>query len=271
MNDSQNSSQLDLQAYLQRIAYHGDLQPNLQLLKALHLAHATHIPFENLDILLGKSISLDLYALQRKLLYDKRGGYCFEQNLLFAQVLETLGFSVKRLSARVRYQTNRLLARTHMLLLIDIDGLSWVADVGFGGEGLLLPVPFSTGETVDHFSWTYRIIEQDYYWVLQSLKHEVWNDLYAFTREPQQTRDYEMANYYVSTHPDSRFTQTLTVQLPTPEARYILTNREFVVATDKEITRRVLADNHEILHVLAETFKLVFPPETQFNFQDAQT
>ena len=120
---------LDLPAYLERIGYAGDLNPSRSVLEALHLAHATHIPFENLDILLGRPIRLDLASLQAKLVKDRRGGYCFEQNLLFSAVLRQLGFSVTSLAARVRYRTTTLLPRTHMLLLVDLAGERWLADV----------------------------------------------------------------------------------------------------------------------------------------------
>src|SRR5438093_5316594 len=104
---------------MRRIEYAGSLAPSRQTLDALHLAHATHIPFENLDVLLGRPIRLDLDGLQAKLVRGRRGGYCFEQNLLFAAVLERLGFRVTRLAARVRYGTTRLLPRTHMLMKVD--------------------------------------------------------------------------------------------------------------------------------------------------------
>src|SRR5438093_5660882 len=158
MTGASAAATLDLDAYLERIGYVGPLEPTWRVLEDLHLAHATHIPFENLDILLGRSIRLDLESLQAKLVKAKRGGYCFEQNLLFAAVLESLGFALTRLAARVRYRTDRLLPRTHMALLVHLDGTHWLADVGFGAEGLLLPLPFRVGQETPQFAWTYRIV-----------------------------------------------------------------------------------------------------------------
>ena len=132
---------LDLNAYFNRINYNGDRQPTLDVLNALHLAHATRIPFENLDILLGRPIRLDLASLQAKLITGHRGGYCFEHNLLFLAVLEALGYVVKPLAARVRLGESRLRARTHMLLMVTVDDRPMIADVGFGGGGLLHPIP----------------------------------------------------------------------------------------------------------------------------------
>src|SRR4051812_7385068 len=110
---------LDVDAYLQRIDYAGERRPTLAVLDALHLAHATHIPFENLDVLLGKPPKLDLDSLQAKLVRGGRGGYCFEQNLLFAAALEAVGFRVTPLAARVRFGSTRVNSRTHMTLLVE--------------------------------------------------------------------------------------------------------------------------------------------------------
>jgi len=255
----------DLDAYLDRVGYGGPLRPDLATLADLHLAHASHIPFENIDVLLRRPILLDLDSLQSKLVTARRGGYCFEQNLLFSAVLQTAGFSVTHLAARVRYRTQRLLPRTHMLLLVDLDGARWVVDVGFGGEGLLLPIPLGKREGVRQFAWTYRVVEADSVWVVQSLGDGAWSDLYAFTLEPQERPDYEMASYYTSTHPSSRFLQSLTVQLPTPRVRHILRGRELLADTsgDSEPESRVLTDDEELLAVLAQTFGLRFPLGTR--------
>src|SRR5262245_45271366 len=155
-----------------------------------------------------------------------------------------------------------------MLLLVEVDGSTWIADVGFGIEGLLLPVPFRSGQEVRHFAWTYRVIEEAEAWVMQSLRDASWMDLYAFSLEQQQSVDYEVANHYTSTHPDSRFVRTLTVQLRTPEARSVLRNRELTVDNGKTVTTRTIADDDELLEVLAETFGLRFESGTRFRFRD---
>jgi N-hydroxyarylamine O-acetyltransferase len=259
---------IDLEAYLRRIGYSGSLQPVPAVLDAIHLAHATHIPFENLDILLGRPIALDLASLQAKLVADRRGGYCFEQNLLFSAVLQRLGFAVTHLAARVIYPSGRKLPRTHILLRVDAAGDTWLADVGFGLEGLLLPVPFVSGREARQFGWTYRAVEADGEWMLQSLRDGAWTDLYAFSLERQLAVDFEPANHYTATHPDSRFVRTLTVQLPTPEVRYRLRNRELVLDRGGTVTRRELADDVELLSVLAEVFGLRFPAGTRFGYRE---
>lgn len=264
MNDT---PELDLAAYLQRTGYAGKIAPTLQALQALHLAHATRIPFENLDILLGRPIALDLPTIQAKLVKGRRGGYCFEHNLLFAAVLRAFGFELTQLAARVRYGTTALLPRTHMLLLVEAEGERWLADVGFGGEGLLLPVPFVVGTAMRHYAWSYRVIEEaGPTWVLQSSRDKAWHDLYAFTLEPQQIVDYEVVNHYLSTHPNSRFVQTLTVQLPGPQKRMILRNHKLVEdrGAGVKLESRTLADEDELLQVLRQDFALEFPPGTRF-------
>jgi N-hydroxyarylamine O-acetyltransferase len=263
----------DLDTYLARIDYAGELRPDAATLARLHLAHATRIPFENLDVLLGRPIRLDLASLHAKLVGRARGGYCFEHNLLFASVLRTLGFAVTTLAARVHYRTTLTLPRTHMLLQVHADGADWLTDVGFGGEGLLLPVPLRQdrgnpqGEPSRQFAWTYRAAElpgteMPRKWMLQSLRDGAWVDLYAFTREPQELADYEMANYWVSTHPSSRFVQTLTVQLPGAEVRHVLRDRELTQDRGSTETTRTITDA-EVPAVLGEIFGLHLEPGTR--------
>lgn len=250
---------IDLAAYLRRVEYEGPLEPTEDVLRALHLAHATHIPFENLDILLGRPIRLDLASLQAKLVDGGRGGYCFEQNGLFAAVLEAVGFAVTRLAARVRYGATAVLPRTHMLMLVRCDGRSWIADVGFGAEGLLLPVPFGTGEVSRQYGWSYRVVPEGAEWVLQSLHGDGWSDLYVFTLEPAHPADYEMANHFTSTYPESRFRRGVTAQLAAPGVRHILRGGELVVDDGSTVTRRPIADAADLAAVLAESFGLRLP------------
>jgi len=254
----------DLDAYCARIGYSGERVPTPAVLDALHLAHATHIPFENLDILLGRPVRLDLASLQAKLVAGRRGGYCFEQNTLFAAALESVGFRVTRLAARMRFGATRILPRTHMLLRVDVAGEPWLADVGFGGEGLLEPLPLAPGREARQYAWAYRLTEDAGQWVLQSRHAGGWLELYAFTLEPQYAVDFEMANHYTATHPSSPFVRAPTVQLPTPEARYILRGDAFTVERDGETSTRTLAGDEALLVVLAETFGLHFPPGTRF-------
>ena len=258
---------LDLPAYLERIAFDGDLTVDTALLDTLHLAHATRIPFENLDILLGRPIQVDLASIQQKLVYDRRGGYCFEHNLLMAAVLEHLGFTVRKLAARVRLGSDQVRARTHMLLLVEWEARPLLVDVGFGAMGFQQPLPFAPGEIFRRFQWFYRVVPQDETWVLQSRQDDRWIDLYVFTLETQHWIDYKVANHYVATHPDSQFARDLIVQRPTPEARYNLHNLAFSIDRGGPITNRTLKNQGELMGVLADTFDLRLPPGTHFSLQ----
>jgi N-hydroxyarylamine O-acetyltransferase len=233
------------------------------------MAHATHIPFENLDVLLGQPSALDVDTLAAKLIDRERGGYCFEQNALFAAVLESIGFRVTRLAARVRIGSSRIGPRTHMLLTVEVADESWLADVGFGGDGLLLPLPMTPDLVTRHFDWQYRLIREDSLYVLQSLRPAGWIDLYAFNLEKQEPADYEVSHYYTSTHPGSRFVQKLIVQQPGKDARWTLVNRVLTEwKPDGSSHETNLPDDDAVMKVLAERFKLRFPPGTRFPYRD---
>jgi N-hydroxyarylamine O-acetyltransferase len=264
---------LDLAAYARRIGYTGEWAPTLETLKALHLAHATHIPFENLDVLLRRPIRLDLESLWAKLVVGGRGGYCFEQNALFAAVLETIGFRITRLAARVRMGAAQaqppksVRPRSHMLLAVDLDGQIWLVDVGFGAEVFLHPIPLTPRVVTPQFGWQYRVIAEGSQHVLQSLRPEGWFDLYSFTLEEQHPVDYEVSNYFTSTNPNSVFVKTLLAQRPGPDCRRMLANRRLIEYRPDATTETTVPDDDALLEVLAEHFTLRFPSGTRFAYQ----
>lgn len=253
----------DLDSYLTRTGYTGPLTPTREVLTDLHQAHATHIPFENIDVLLGRPPRLDLESLQAKLVRDRRGGYCFEQNLLLAAMLERVGFRVTRLAARVWYRTTRRLPRTHMLLLVDLPDSRMVADVGFGGSGLLHPVPLQDGAISQQFAWAYRLVRCDDTWMLQAYDGDGWADLYEFSEEPHDPIDYEPANHFVATHPSSPFTCTLTAQRITPQVRYALRNRDLTTDRGNGVVESRTVSDDELLTILDQTFGLRLPLGTR--------
>ena len=263
-------NRLDLERYAGRVEFRGELRPSAECLRALHLAHATHIPFENIDVLLGRGIRLDLESLWRKLVEERRGGYCFEQNTLFAAVLEEIGFTVTRLAARVRLGAKGVTARNHMLLAVEAEGVRWLADVGFGGEGLLYPIAWRPGETAAHFGWRYRLMEEVAGYSLQAGQGGGWLDLYSFSMEPQYAIDYEVANYYTSTCPGGYFLQKLMVHLPAPEVRTTLLNRRLIERRPDGSTETLLADEEAIVRTLGERFGLQFPAGTRFPYVEDQ-
>lgn len=256
-NINNNVVKFNLQLYLKRIKYNSEISPTKKVLHDLHLAHATNVPFENLDVYLRKPVMLDIESLQNKIVVNGRGGYCFEQNLLFAQALESIGFNVKRLSARVRLGTSKVLPRTHMLMIVNIDNEDWLADVGFGGDGLLLPIKFKIEEISQQFNWKYKIVQENNYWVLQSFKGKKWEDLYAFTLEKQELADYELANYYTSTHPDSKFVKSLTIQITKTDVKKIIKGQEYFIDNGNKITKGLIKNDAEFKSILKNEFKLI--------------
>jgi N-hydroxyarylamine O-acetyltransferase len=255
----------DAGAYFERIGYEGPAAQSLETLRSVHLAHALSIPFENVDVLLGRPIRLDVEGLQAKLVTGRRGGYCFEQNTLLAAALEAMGFELTRLAARVRFGHRRVGARTHMLLRVEAEGAPWLADVGFGGLGILEPIAFVPNEPVDQFGWTYRLVRDGQELVLQTREGDGWADQYGTTMEPQLDVDFVVANHYTSTHPDSPFTRTLTAQRPdpaAPETRIVLRGRKLIEyrPTSPPVAARV--EDRDLLDLLAVRFGLDLPPGT---------
>jgi N-hydroxyarylamine O-acetyltransferase len=256
------SGELDLGAYLRRIGLTQPPGADLEGLRELHLAHATTIPFENLDVQMGVPIRLDLGSIQAKLVQRRRGGYCFEHNTLFLAVLQRLGFEAVACEARVRLGALQVLPRTHMLLLVQAEGGTWLCDVGFGGEGLMQPVHLD-GEAQPQFQNCYRVTTDGILRVLQSFHHGGWEDLYAFEPVARFPIDFEMANHYTSTYPESRFIKTLTAQLPGPEVRRILRGRAYAELRGEAVEGRELAAE-ELIPLLRDTFGIEVPEGAKF-------
>jgi N-hydroxyarylamine O-acetyltransferase len=199
---------LDFEAYLARIGLRG--RPGIA---QLHRAHVISIPFENLDPQRGVPVSLALGDVERKLVADRRGGYCFEQNLLLKAALEALGVEVDMFLARVRSVAPPGVTRprTHLVLRARSGGTSWHVDVGFGHGGPFEPLPFGPGATQVQSGWRFRIVLDGAEFVLQSTEHDEWVDLYGFVPEPVPFIDVEVSNWFACTHPRSPFVIGLVV------------------------------------------------------------
>ena len=254
----------DLDAYLARTGAAPPLAPSAEVLAELHRTHVATIPFENLDILLGRPIRLDLESLQAKMVAGRRGGYCFEQNTLFRAALERVGFGVTSLAARVRAGATSVRPRTHMVLLVDLPRGAAVADVGFGADGLVEPLPLVAGSERWVGAIGHRLRREGESWVLEGNIAGEWSDLDAFTLEPQYPVDFEMANHFTSTYPQSPFVNNLTAQRSWPEKRIILRNRDLVVREGRGAEATTVRDPEHLLEVLDRCFGLSFPPGTRF-------
>jgi N-hydroxyarylamine O-acetyltransferase len=200
----------DLDGYPERIGLSG--RPDLA---EVHRAHSTSIPFENLDPRRGIPASVALEDLERKLVVERRGGYCFEQNLLLKAALEALGAEVEMYLARVRYRAvpGVVRPRSHLLLRVEAAGESWHADVGFGAGTLFEPLPFGPGDEVEQAGWRYRVVQDEAELVLQGAEEDGWVDLYGFRPDPVPLVDVETINWWVSTYPGSPFVTGLMVTL----------------------------------------------------------
>ena len=258
---------MDLKAYFSRIGFEGEARADLPTLQALHRAHAMNIPFENLSIQMGESISLGLDALQEKLLRHRRGGYCFEQNTLFMAALKQIGFEVQPFEARVRPPgMAELLPRTHMNLQVCLPEGLFLADVGFGGQGLREPL-LMDGQTHRQGPDEFRVIAEGGLGVLQTRQTLQWQDLYAIEPGPKAPIDFELGNWYTSTHPQSRFVLTLTAQKPTPQGHHILRGLSYTVVEGGRAEERIL-ERAELVPLLREVFGLDLPEDTKFRSLD---
>lgn len=254
---------IDLARYLRHIGFDGPRAPTLETLRAVQLRHALAIPFENLDPLLRRPVPLDLGSLQAKMLSGRRGGYCFEQNRLFMAALTALGFAVTGLLARVLWMVpaDRQVPRTHMLLRVAIDDADWIADVGFGGQTPTGPLRLVADIEQATPHEPFRLLGDGDGYLLQGKLGGEWRPLYRFDSQPQTPADYEMGNWYTSTHPQSRFLNNLIAARPAADRRFALLNREFAVHhLGGPSERRTLADTREVRRVLDDVFQ-VTPPE----------
>ena len=258
----------DLDAYFARIGYTGPREPTLAVLHAVTGQHAAAIPFENLDVLLGRGIDLDPAVVERKLVHARRGGYCFEQNQQLLRVLQALGFAAVPLSARVRWQRPRdfVPPRTHLFIRVELAGETWLTDVGVGGLSLTAAIRLNhDGEQATPHE-SRRIVRGGGRYFHQVRLGSEWLDVCEFTGEEMPLIDRELANWWTSTNPNSKFRQRLTVARAGPDgSRRTIDNREFIVRQrDGRSEKTPIASADGLLELLAAEFGLHFPAGTRF-------
>lgn len=255
---------LDLDAYFRRVGYVGDRTPTLETLAALHALHPIAIPFENLDTLRGAPIRLDVDSLQRKLVLERRGGYCFEQNLLFTHVLTALGFRVIGLSARVVWERtdDAPRPRTHMALLVPLNGDYYVCDVGFGGLTMTAPLLLSSDAEQRTPHETFRMAREGAEYVPQAHVGGEWRSLYSFDLQQQLQPDIEVLNFFVAQHPESPFKSRLIAARREADRTLKLRDAELTIQhRDGARERRALGSVRELRGVLAELFGIDVPSD----------
>ncbi|MCC8396576.1 arylamine N-acetyltransferase [Paraburkholderia sp. MMS20-SJTR3] len=254
------SDLLNLENYFTRIGYQGPRTATLDVLQALHRLHPAAIPFEDLNPLTGLAVKLDLASIERKLVDGQRGGYCFEQNTLFANVLMQLGFKVTPLLARVLWGAppDARPARTHMVLRIELDNDMWLADVGFGGVTLTAPLRVAMDLAQPIPLGTFRLIDagRDSAYLQVLAADGNWAQVYHVDLRAVEWVDYETSNWYTSTSPESLFAHNLLAARVLPDRRLGLLNDQYNErdGAGRVVAERRLASAAELADCLRERF-----------------
>jgi len=251
-----NANSFPISHYLERIGLSKIPAPDEEGLQKVHAGQAFSIPFENLDIHLGRAISLNPGTLASKLIDGRRGGYCFELNGILTLALKSLDFSVRPLLARVFYGREKFGARTHQVLIVTIFGRKWLADCGFGGPGFRLPIPIAPDQIQEQYGDRFRL-RQESKWgmVVQKEINGVFADLYAFNEDEQTTdEDIEMANHFTSTWPSSLFRLHRMCSLHKPWGRITLSDMEITIYRGGISEKTALPTGHQYLEAIEEHF-----------------
>lgn len=230
--------------------------------------HPQAIPFENLDPFLHRPVPLDLPALEAKLVHGRRGGYCFEQNLLFARVLEELGFRVTGLAARVLWNRpeGAVTPRSHMLLRVDMTDGPWLCDVGFGVLTPTAPLKLVPHEEQPTPHETFRLSPLEEGFRLEALVGGTWKAIYRFTLETAFHCDHELSNYYLSTSDASHFRHTLIAARPAEDGRDTLRDTRVThYPHHGSPTELDLVTVDDIAAALATRFDIVVPDRAALN------
>ena len=260
-------NEFDLDAYFARIGFNGPADASPATLQALHAIHPQAIPFENIDALTGVSVGLDVASLQTKIFGQGRGGYCFEHNLILMHALEALGFGVSGLAARVLWgqPDDAITARSHMLLRIELEGRSWIADVGFGGLTLTAPLLLQAGLEQQTPHEAFRIVGAPDDFRLQANIGGDWRTLYRFDLSQAHEVDYRVASHFLSTHPSSHFLSTLVAARAFPDKRYALRNNRLSIHhTGGRTEQREIATAAELADVLEMQLAIIIPDRAAF-------
>jgi len=244
-------------AYLDRIGYAGPVAPTLDVLRNIHYVHLLAVPFENLDIWLGRKIVLDEQAFVRKIVERRRGGFCYELNTAFAALLRALGFQVTLLSARVALQDGTESPEfDHLTLRVDLDE-PWLADVGFG-DLFLEPLRIQPGLEQADRAGTFRIVESGERLLLEKKQPDgTWSGQYSFTFQSRRLEEFTGMCEYHQTSPESHFTQNKICSRATAEGRITLAGMKLIVTRNGQREERTLGSEPDWRGVLRDQFGIV--------------
>ena len=250
----------DQNAWLSRIGYSGPRAPTLETLRGVVVAHSSAISYESIDVLLGRTPQLDLISLQRKMITGRRGGYCFEQNMLFRGGLRSLGFNVTSLQARVvrGLAIDAERPAFHMILRVDLPEGAFLADVGFGNLAPTAPLVLLPDIEQDTPHESMRFIVMGDELVLQCRLGDRWEHIYRVVTLPRKDAEYEIVNWFAASHPDSPYRSNLIAARPGPgRTRITLFNARLIVRhSSGEVERYTLKDHDDFHAALADRFAL---------------
>lgn len=250
--------ELKLEKYLERIHYSGEIKLNLETLRRIHQLHPQYIPFENIDSYTGTVPSLNVEDVFQKLVVESRGGYCYEQNLLLSEVLKLIGFNVKLQLGRVvwKREEDSTAAQTHLLLIVDFEGQKYLTDCGFGTATLTAPLLLNEEGSQQTPNGLFKVSHKEDTYVLWTWK-EKWLPVYRFIIEHVEPADLEIANWYLSTHPESNFKKNLILSKVDVNARYTYTDHMLNIRSNDGIKESVPIKNDEqLFEILTNTFGL---------------
>lgn len=241
-------------AYLVRIRYSGPTDPTVENLCALHRAHLISVPFENLDISLGRTITAQEEPILHKLVVLRRGGFCYELNGAFAALLRALGFQVTLLSARVaRPNGGEGPEFDHLTLRVDLEQ-PWLVDVGFG-DSFLEPLHLEADSEQRDPAGTFRLVQDANRWHLHRAEPgTVWKPQYSFSLQPRELGEFAGMCHYHQTSPNSSFTQNRVCSRATPDGRITLSEMKLIVTANGKREERTLTSDDERIAVLREQF-----------------
>lgn len=248
---------LDVASYLDRIGYTGSTAPTIDTLRAIHIAHLQSIPFENLDIAQGRKISLDVDDILRKIVQQRRGGFCYELNGALSALLSALEFQVTLLSARVARETGGEGPDfDHLALRVDLEQ-PWLADVGFGAS-FLTPLRMEPAQGQVDPAGTFRLIQfGDRLQLAKSEPEEQWKPQYSFAQQPRSLADFAGMCHFHQTSPDSHFTQNRICTRATPEGRITLSGMKLIVTRNGRREEKILSSDQEWRRALDEHFEII--------------
>ncbi len=247
---------VDIPRYLERIGYSGSTEPTVATIRAIHRAHLFAVPFENLDISLGRKIVTDEAIVLNKVVRKRRGGFCYELNTAFAALLRALGFQVTLLSARAsRPNGGEGPEFDHLTLRVDLDE-AWLADVGFG-DSFLEPLRLACGiEQVDPCGKFRLVRAGDRIQMERETPEGLWKSQYSFSLQARRIEDFALMCNYHQTSPESHFTRNRVCSRATPEGRVTLSGMKLIRTVDGQREETALSSEDAWNSILREHFEI---------------